>query len=77
MIFSGVLPMTKASIFGLKNKLSNTTTANYKVDISEMLDEIEVTYGKILQKGDTHDNYLINNFKDLKISENSEFDSFI
>ena len=77
VIFDKCDPTTKSGINNLKARLSDFKLADHKQDVPEMLDEMLVTFNKIVMAGGQDDDFMLKVFNALSTSDNEDFLDFI
>ena len=70
-------PTTKSGVNSLKSNLSEFNLADHKQDVSEILDEMLVTFNKTILEGGQDDIFTLKTFNALSASDNADFLDFI
>ena len=70
-------PSTMVGVCDLKKSLANVTLATYQEDVPKMLKAMHRMYNEILEKGSTHNDYIINLFWALRTSKCDRFEGYI
>lgn len=68
VIFDKCDPTTKSGINNLKARISDFKLADHKQDVPEMLDEMLVTFYKIVMAGGQDDDFMLHLRQTMKIS---------
>ena len=77
IVFDLIIPLTHAGVIDLKNRLGKFNILKCDNNIVTMLEEMEEVYNKILSRGSTHKDFIVNLFIAFKTCTDSVFRDFI
>ena len=72
-----VSPSTRVGVSQLKETLHNIKASSFGYNVCDLPDKMDVTYREILQRGSTHDDYIMDVFNALLTVKNSIFHGYI
>ena len=70
-------PSTKSGVNALKSKLSSFTLEDFKQDVLDMLDSMQVMHNRIIHGGRQDDDFMLKTFNALETSEDEDFLNFV
>ena len=70
-------PTTKSGVNALKSELLNFTLDDFKQDVPDMLDDMQIKYNRIIQTGGQDDDFMLKVFNAMETSEDEDFLDFV
>ena len=72
-----VNPSTRVGVSKLKEVLRSVKASSYDYNVGDLTDKMDATYREIVQRGSTHDDYVMDLFNVLLSNKNTIFTDFI
>ena len=77
ILLTKINPTTRVGVSELKTDLREATSAKFKHNVKDLTDYLSSKYREITEKGQQHQDYLLDLFNALKTVPNADFASFV
>ena len=70
ILFKRINPATRIGVSNLKDEIDKTTLAKFGNNLKDLLDDMSSNYTTIIDKGESHADYVFHNFRALLTGKN-------